>query len=337
MKISYLGPKNTYTEQAATLLAEKIQGEVELVEEHSLESIAKSVSSKETEKGVLPHYNYLEGLVQESLDLIYENGLFINDLQRLLIELSAGVSRSNNEDAVAVYSHPKALAQCSDWLWEKYGDIEKIPMDSTAAAARHVAKTGSGIAISNYPALKENGLEIMGRDIGNEKNNRSNFTDFYLVSRERENGKIGSAEAVYAAMNDPAVAGMGISSVPYPINPMNLASIETEEGADRGENYLTMLAITPHHDEAGLLAGILNQVAYYNLNIAKIHSRPALDDFSEEEYGKDLEPQMFYLEIMTHQDNEDFKRCVDSLEYKLGKDLEVEIARVLGSYEKPAA
>ena len=73
------------------------------------------------------------------------------------------------------------------------------------------------------------------------------------------------------------------------------------------------------------------QIAYYGLNNAKIHSRPALDNVE-----MDLEPQMFYLEIMNHKDSEDFKRCIDSLKYKLTpKRKDVEVVRVLGSYERP--
>jgi prephenate dehydratase len=284
-KITYLGPKNTYTEQAAKMLAQKIGEKTELREQVSLEAVAKSVASGEADMGVMAYYNYLRGLVQECLDLIYENNLKIIKMQRLPIILSIGAHRENTCES-EVYSHPKALAQSSQWLWNNYKECRQIPMTSTAAAAQKVAELRSGLAIASTAALKSNRLKLIAENIGNKKNGRTNFTDFYLVARENEN-----------KYND-------------------------------AKKYLTMVAITPHADKPGLLAEILQQVAYYGLNNAKIHSRPALDDVAID----DFEPQMFYLEIMGHQSSDNLKRCIDSLKYKLTRR---DTVRVLGSYERP--
>ena len=288
-KISYLGPKNTYTGQATRMLAERIEEETELVDLVSLEAVARSVALHEADMGVMAYYNYLEGLVQECLDLIYENDLRIIGMQRLPIVLSLGAHKENTNKG-EVYSHPKALAQCSEWLWLHCKDSKQIPTTSTAAAAQKVTEAKSGLAIASSEALKEYGLEVVAEDIGNKKHGRTNFTDFYLASRE--NG----------------------------------------QEYDKTKRYFTMVAITPHVDKPGLLAEILQQVAYHNLNNAKIHSRPALDDVAIE----GLEPQMFYLEITDHQDSIDMRRCVDSLRYKLTpKGRDIEVVRVLGSYERP--
>ncbi|HLC68186.1 MAG TPA: prephenate dehydratase domain-containing protein [archaeon] len=287
--ISHLGPKNTYTGQATRMLAERIEEETELVDLASLEAVARSVALHEADMGVMAYYNYLEGLVQECLDLIYENDLKITGMQRLPIVLSLG-AHSENHSTAEVYSHPKALAQCSGWLWDHYRDSKQIPTTSTAAAAQRVAEAKSGLAIASSEALKKYGLDLVGEDIGNKRYGRTNFTDFYLVAREN-----GCA-------------------------------------FDKTREYLTMVAITPHVDRPGLLAEILQQTAYHNLNNVKIHSRPALDDVAIE----GLEPQMFYLEVVGHRNNDDMRRCIDSLRYKMkpeGRDIEV--VRVLGSYERP--
>jgi len=287
MDINYLGPQKTYSNQVAELFAANMR-EVKLKPKASLESVAKEVSLTKEGLGVMAYYNYLEGLVQECLDLIYENDLRIIGAQRLPIILSIGQDK-NNIDLTSVYSHPKALAQCSEWLMKNYPQTKQIGALSTAGAASKVSKE-SGMAIASLSALVDNGLDILAQDIGNKKYGRTNFTDFYLVSKE---------------------------------------DIQKQ---DKTKNYLTMVAITPHIDKPGLLSDILMQVAYHNLNNVKIHSRPALDDVQID----NNEPQMFYLEMKTHESSDDFKRCIDSLKYKLtphGKDIEV--VRVLGSYEQP--
>ena len=49
----------------------------------------------------------------------------------------------------------------------------------------------------------------------------------------------------------------------------------------------------------------------------------------------DNDPQMFYLEMMTHCRSEEFNKCIDSLTFAMtprGRD--VEVVRVLGSYRR---
>lgn len=291
MRISYLGPKETFTEQAVKLFVRKNNFEnVDFVDLVSLELVAKSVALPEIDMGIMAYYNYLEGLVQECLDLIYENNLSIIGMQRLSIIFSIGAHKENiNQE---ILSHPKALAQCSGYLWKYYENSRQIAVASTAAAAKKVAETKFGLAIASQEALLACGLEIIAEDIGNKRYGRVNFTDFYLVS----------------------------------------ISKEFEQKYNPEKKYLTMIAITPHVDKIGLLAEITLQIAKFNLNIVKVHSRPALDDVMID----DIEPQMFYLEIESHQDNDSFEKCVDSLKDELmPKGRNVEVVRVLGSYEKP--
>ncbi len=293
MKISYLGPKGTFSEEAAKQAAHKIDGEMQREPLVPLEAIARSVASGSTDYGVMAYYNFLEGLVQECLDLIYENRLSVIGLERVPISFSAGIWPGST-DREKVYSHPKALAQCSNWLIEN-SVSEQVLTASTADAAEQVAEHKAGIAIATAGALKEYGLEVIGANIGNRRQGKQNFTDFYVVAEENN----------------------------VPMEP--------------GKEYLTMVAITPHVDKVGLLAGILNQISYYDLNLAKIHSRPALDDVSA-----NSEPQMFYLETECHKNSPAFQLCVNALAYKLTpKDaednpLDAEVVRVLGSYEKPS-
>lgn len=287
--ISYLGPNKTYGEKAAEMLAAKFGHEVEMLPMVSHEAVALSIRNSAAHRGVMAYYNFLEGLVQECLDLIYENNLNIAGVERLPIELCIGCQPDSSVHR-RVYSHPKALAQCSRWLLDNHPEIYQIAVSSTAEGIRKAGQEDDALAIGRLDALLDQGMSIIAKDIGNRRHGKQNFTDFYMVAKE--------------------------NGTPY---------LE-------GGQYLTMVAITPHVDEPGLLAGILTQIAYHKLNNAKIHSRPAID---ENVMGID-EPQMFYIEMECHKEQQDFVRCMDSLRYKLtpkGKD--VEVVRVLGTYERP--
>jgi prephenate dehydratase len=291
MKLSYLGPPNTYSEKAAQMVAAQIKADVEVVPMSSVEAVARSLISESSDRaafGVMPYYNYLEGLVQECVDLVYEYRLNMVGAQRVPIELCLGTHPDNTEFE-NVYSHAKALAQCSEYLWQHFPKCHEVAVSSTAESAAIVKENKSGLSIASLEALNYHGLKIIAQNIGNKRHGRVNFTDFYLLSRGED------------------------------------------ENYDETRQYLTMIAITPQVDRSGLLAEILGQVAYHELNNAKIHSRPAIDEVS-----MDVEPQMFYLELMAHRNDPDFIRCIDSLRYRLtpkGKDTEV--VRVLGSYIRP--
>jgi prephenate dehydratase len=272
MEIFYLGPPKTFSEKAAAMLAAKLCPDAELVPMANFQQIAqKSSTETRTAMGVLPYYNFLEGLIQESLDLVVEYDLFIRSACRVPVEFSLG-GATGQVVSEAVYSHPKALAQCSDFLKDRVPNAIIRSVSSTAEAARLVRESGEGLAIASRDALQEHGLHILAENIGNRRHGRNNFTDFLLlVSR-------------------------------------SAGTIRPE-----GESFRTMMAITPRAERVGLLAEILAQFAFYSLNIAKIHSRPAIDPVDVE-----IEPQMFYVELMSRPDNENLRLCAQSLDYRYG-------------------
>ena len=253
MKIAYLGPERTNTERAARELGSGISPECEYVPCVAIQGVADAVRNGAADFAVMPCYNFLEGLVQQTLDLIYEHRLYIGGLYRLPIThcLGAWPGSAGNDE---VYSISVALGQCTEFLASKYPLARQIPVSSTAEGARIVAEKKKGFAVAPKEALEFFGLDVVAEDIGNRRHGKQNFTDFYLVSAK-----------------------------PY-------------GNCDPGEAYSTMVAITPHVDRSGLLAQILQHVAFFGINNAKIHSRPAIDFVDI-----DIDPQMFYLEMMVHQ------------------------------------
>jgi len=279
---------NTFARLGTNKFIEQIGGEFEIEEAPTQDSIADWLELRKNncDFGVFPYYNHLEGLVQESLDVIYERNLRILDATRIPIMFSIARFPETSRPKV-VYSHPKALAQCSEYLSRMYPGLKRVPVENTGKGIEIVKQEKSGLAIGR-PDVLEKELEVLDRDIGNKKKGRQNYTDFYLIAKDDE-----------------------------------------VEVFDDDKKYITMVAINPHFDKIGLLDDITSQLRYFGLNIAKIHSRPALNNGSGD-------PQMFYLEINCESYKKRFRKAIDSITWKLtpkGKD--VEIVRVLGSYEKP--
>ena len=231
MNLSFLGPRNTFSEKAALAFAGSFAPDVELSPAPSFEAIARSVRQSADTLGILPYYNFLEGLIQESLDLIVEYDLRIADACRVPISFAIG-GWPDKENLV--FSHPKALAQCSDFLRKNFPEARLETVASTGDAPANVARRGGGCAVASESALGNAGLPILARDIANRRHGKPNFTEFLLLGRGEDS----------AASRQP-------------------------DGVMR-----TMIAIAPDFDEPGLLATILGQVAFHRINVAKIHSRP---------------------------------------------------------------
>jgi prephenate dehydratase len=90
----------------------------------------------------------------------------------------------------------------------------------------------------------------------------------------------------------------------------------------------SLVAITPQINRPGLLSELLGQFHFYGMDIAKIHSRPAIDavDLSEE-------PQMFYLEVKCAPSAESLVRCADAIGYKFEVASQPEkMFRILGGF-----
>jgi prephenate dehydratase len=292
VKLYFLGPPKTFSEQAAQSIAADLPGATELCPAITLEEVARNLSHDGTSSpnlAVMAYYNYLEGLVQECLDLVYENGLTIIGARRIAIELSIGKSPGATS-ATRILSHPKALAQCSDFVRRNLPGLSLVPTSSTTVAAKSVLDGKADYAIASVSALEEYGLEVVATDIGNRRHGRQNFTEFFLVA-------------------------------PRAVDP------------PLGPKCHTVLAITPNQERPGVLAEILSQVAYYGLNILKIHSRPALERTDD---PVESEPQMFYLEILAHPTSADLSKCIDALRYRFGATGgRFDSVRIIGGFVEP--
>ncbi len=168
MNLYHLGTK-TYSQKAA----EEIGKGCELVARPSLEEVARSV--KIGERAVMAYWNLLSGEIPNCLNLIKENKLKIMGMHRITIRMAAGCCSKDRLNAV--YSHPNALEQCSDYL-AKYQNLKQIPVESTEKGIEIVRKTKNGLALGIKEAF--DGLEILTEDAANSK---ENYTDFFIVCK----------------------------------------------------------------------------------------------------------------------------------------------------------
>ena len=182
-EIVYLGPEGTFSEQA-TAHAASIFGAIDalFVPKNGI-AMAAEACRAEFRAGVLPYYNLFEGVVQETLDGIVRHNLLVHGLVRLPITFWAGTS-GQPDKITEIRSHPKGLAQCSQFIRETFPDAAIVATGSTAEAAEYAASHGNALALASSKAIESTGLNVFSKDAGDRRYGQQNFTDFLLVAGE---------------------------------------------------------------------------------------------------------------------------------------------------------
>lgn len=142
MKIAYLGPAGTFTEDA---LEEAMRAEgYEPLRAPTIHDAILAVERGEADRALVPIENSVEGSIRPTLDTLAFEVSRVTIVgehdYRVRVHLIAreGV---RVEDVEAVLSHPQPLAQCARFLREKFSAVELRSVSSTAAAVRMVSES----------------------------------------------------------------------------------------------------------------------------------------------------------------------------------------------------
>lgn len=177
MRIAYLGPAGTFSEEAARTAARLLDADV--IPFASMPALVSAAETRLAECAILPIENSLEGPVSSTTDLlIHETELRIRAelvlpvRHFLLAPPGAELARIH-----AVTSHPQALGQCRRFLDRCLPGVEQVAALSTAAAVEAVSQhpDGSLAAIGTMRAAELYGVEALAQDIQDYRNNVTRF------------------------------------------------------------------------------------------------------------------------------------------------------------------
>jgi prephenate dehydratase len=208
VRIGYLGPSGTFTEQA--LLGQQDLAAGERIPFRTVPDVLDAVESGDVQLGVVPIENSIEGMVNFTQDaLVFDYDLLIQreivvDIEHALLA-SPGARMS---DLGVLASIPVATAQCHAWLRRELRNVSLLPASSTAEAARMVGERVaagdiSWCAIAPVSAAKANGLSVLADHIADHETNQ---TRFVVVGRDtipRRTGHDRTAIVVYQRADEP--------------------------------------------------------------------------------------------------------------------------------------
>ena len=198
IRVSYLGPEGTFSEQA---VRKHFGRALDALPAASVDEAFRRCESGAAQFTVVPVENSSEGAVGRTLDLLLATPLRICGEIELRVHQNL-MSRAEKISSVKrIYSHAQSLAQCHGWLNQNLPGVERVPVTSNAEAARRAADEAGAAAIAGEAAAERYQLGVLARSIEDDPNNTTRF----LVLGHLEPGPTGRdrTSLVMSAENKP--------------------------------------------------------------------------------------------------------------------------------------
>jgi len=170
----FLGPRNSYSHIAAKQLPLR---DVTLVACKNFAEVVEKVVGEKESIGLLPIENSITSDIYENIDALFKNkNLSIIGEVFLQIHLYLiGLEEANISDINIVYSHPRALAQCTYFIQARNLKMHEVSSTSYGKDEM-IERSQKNIGVIGSKELVETGkTKILAKDIGNDKLNMTRF------------------------------------------------------------------------------------------------------------------------------------------------------------------
>jgi prephenate dehydratase len=229
MRIAYLGPAGTFTEDALGEAAPA--SEFEPLRTATIHDAILAVERGEADRALVPFENSIEGSVRGTLDALafeadsvtivgeHDYAVRAHLIGREQVELGA---------IEAVLSHQQPLAQCARFLREQLPGVELRSVSSTAAAVRMVAESiRPWAAIGSRAAAELYGCEILREGIQDEADNVTRFVWIAPAGTEPEQGETWKTSLVFSELGEDHPGALVNALSEFSERGINLTRIES--------------------------------------------------------------------------------------------------------------
>ncbi|MDM5197460.1 prephenate dehydratase [Fictibacillus enclensis] len=182
MKVAYLGPHGTFSEEAAHRYFKDRHIDWHICD--SVPEVLEAVGDGLADWGIAPIENAIEGTINMTVDSLLVNDLYIAGEVILPVSLHLlGTPGTKEEDIQEVWSIPPALAQCREYI--RSLKVKTRHFDSTASAAEAIREAGRNdvAAVASAYAGDLFGLVKVRRNI---EESYENQTRFVVVTKDKK-------------------------------------------------------------------------------------------------------------------------------------------------------
>ncbi|HEV7482833.1 MAG TPA: prephenate dehydratase [Solirubrobacterales bacterium] len=228
MRIAYLGPAGTFTEDA---LGEATEEGFEPLRTATIHDAILAVQAGEADRALVPFENSIEGSVRGTLDTLafeaeavtivgeHDYAVRAHLIGREPVELGA---------VEAVLSHQQPLAQCARFLREQLAGVELRSVSSTAAAVRMVAESvRPWAAIGSRAAAELYGCAILREGIQDEADNVTRFVWIAPAGTRPGTGETWKTSLVFSELGEDHPGALVNALGEFSSRRINLSRIES--------------------------------------------------------------------------------------------------------------
>ncbi|MFH1887950.1 MAG: prephenate dehydratase [Pseudomonadota bacterium] len=242
MKVAYLGPEATFTHLAAM---NHFGQATTFVPQATIRDVFDEVEKKNSNFGVVPVENSIEGAVNHTLDLFQTSELLI--CAEIYTPISHDLlSRETGPDQVKViYSHPHAFPQCREWLRRHMPSVRLEECRSTSEAAQKAAKTPGSAAIAGSQAALVYDLLVLASHI---QDSAHNVTRFLVIGDERapRTGR-DKTSLVFATAHVPGALYHALA--PIAASGVNMVKLESRPSKSASWHYQFFVDVEGHMED----------------------------------------------------------------------------------------
>jgi len=178
LKIAYLGPEGTFTQQAVN---RHFGHSVQALGVSGIDDVFTQVETTDADFGVVPVENSNQGIVSHTLDRFVESDLKICGEIEMAIHHNLLSQAKSLGSIERIYSHQQSLSQCKNWIRQHLPAAECIAVSSNAEAARRVRHSPDAAAISSQSAAEIYGVPVLFARI---EDRPDNATRFLVIGRQ---------------------------------------------------------------------------------------------------------------------------------------------------------
>ncbi len=230
MRIAYLGPAGTFTEDA---LGEALgPGEpFEPLLRPTVHDAILAVERGEADRALVPFENSIEGSVRSTLDTLAfdTEGVTIAGEHDFAVRAQLIAREEIDLDRIgAVLSHPQPLAQCARFLRESLPGAERRSVSSTAEAVRLVSESNEPwAAIGARSAAELYGCKILREDVEDESNNVTRFVWIAPAGTKPEGSGAWKTSLVFSELGEDHPGALVEALQEFSSRAVNLTRIES--------------------------------------------------------------------------------------------------------------
>ena len=243
-KIYFQGTFGAYSHLAALSIEQK----AEIIPCKTFDECFLKASKDSNSKIIIPESNRITGNIGiEYLIFEYRLNIYSEYFQKIEHNLLGlpGVKISDIKD---VYSHSQALSQCSKFI-NSYNLVEHVRAD-TAGSAEMVSKNKdkSKAAIASSLSAKTYNLEIVKKNIENEK---GNLTRFLIMGKNISQPEFGNKKYItsflFKLKSKPAALYQSLGG--FAINGVNLTKLQSYPEKNSFDSFFFLCDLDGHLED----------------------------------------------------------------------------------------